>query len=55
MPVALCAPQAAAAARLQSLCSQQIDSVAALQQDALAETGATQDSQWTVHEIHQYF
>ena len=43
LPVALCAPQAAAAARLQSLCSYQTVSAAALQQDDHhAETGASQ-------------
>ncbi len=56
LPVALCAPQAVAAARLESLCSQQLDSAAALQQhDDLAETGASQGFHRTVHEIHQYF
>ncbi len=54
--VALYAPQAAAAAGFQSLCSQQIVSAAALQQDNhLAETGPSQCLHWTVHAIHQYF
>ena len=56
LPVALCAPQPIAAARLESLRSQQGSPAAALQQhDHLAETGVSQGFHWTVYEIRRYF